>query len=245
MEQRGDSSLVERPVLPGEGGSIPTSPLQIAVFQIKSEEAEPWCKRKHYARRVPPISYAFGLYVNKVLEGVITYGSLATPQVKNGMFDKETIEIIELNRLCLDTKLKNAASIIIGHSLRLLPGPLAVISYADGGQGHIGYIYQATNFLYTGAVTSHDSEYLVNGKKVHPRSLAAQGITAPKEWAKQNGVEIVKPKPKHRYVYFVGTKQQKKEMKKSLQYPVIAKYPKGDTKRYDVGGNVPIQGVMF
>lgn len=218
---------------------------EIYVHQIKSHEAEPWCKRKHYARRVPPISLAFGLYVDKILEGVITFGSLATPQVKNGMFDDDGINIIELNRLCIDSKVKNAASILVGRSLRLLEGPLAVISYADSGQGHIGYIYQATNFIYTGAVTAHDSEYVVGGKKVHPRTLASQGITAPKEWAKENNIEVIKPKPKHRYVFFVGTKHEKAKMLNSLQYPVVSEYPKGQTSRYDCGDEVQIQHVMF
>ena len=215
------------------------------VQQIKTEEAVPWCKRKHYARRVPPISFAFGLYEDRVLTGVVTYGSLATPQVKNGMFDDEAIEIIELNRLCVETNLKNAASILVGRSLGLLPGPIAVISYADSGQGHVGYIYQATNFIYTGAATAHDSEYIVNDKKVHPRTLAARGITAPKEWAEKNGIEVVKPKPKYRYVYFVGSRTQRKHMRKSLQYAVVKEFPKGETRRYDVGAPVPTQGIMF
>jgi hypothetical protein len=41
---------------------------------IPSNEAEPWCLLKHYAKRVPSISYAFGIYVNGVINGVVTYG---------------------------------------------------------------------------------------------------------------------------------------------------------------------------
>lgn len=221
--------------------------MDVSVFQIKSEEAEPWCRRKHYARRVPPISFAFGLYINRQIEGVVTYGSLSTPQVRNGMFKNDAFgeNIIELNRLCIDSKLKNAASILVGRSLALLPKPAAVISYADTGQGHIGYIYQATNFLYTGAVTSHDSEYLVNGKKVHPRTLAAQGITAPKEWASKNGIEVVKPNPKHRYVFFCGSKSDRRKMLAALIYSIVSEYPKGDIRRYDCGADVQTQGVLF
>ena len=35
---------------------------------------EEWLLKKHYAHRLPSINYVFGLYINKVLEGVITYG---------------------------------------------------------------------------------------------------------------------------------------------------------------------------
>lgn len=215
------------------------------VRAISSEQAAPWLLLKHYARRMPTVSYAYGLYVDMELQGVVTYGSLPTPQVKNGMFSDKDIEIIELNRLCVSSALPNASSILVGNSLRLLPKPLAVISYADGGQGHIGYIYQATNFLYTGAVTAHDSEYIVNGKKIHPRTLAAQGITNPAEWARENGIERVKPFPKHRYVQLLGGRRDKKKMRDSLIYNVLPEYPKGDVRRYDAGGSVATQMVMF
>lgn len=215
------------------------------VRAILAEQAAPWLLLKHYARRMPSVSYAFGLYVDMQLEGVVTFGSLPTPQVKNGMFEDKEIEIIELNRLCVSSDTKNASSILVGRALRLLPSPCAVISYADGGQGHIGYIYQATNFLYTGAVTAHDSEYVVNGKKIHPRTLAAQGITNPSQWAKENGIEKIAPLPKHRYVHFVGKRSDKKRMRESLIYPIIPEYPKGDVRRYDAGGDVPTQMVMF
>jgi hypothetical protein len=32
----------------------------------------------------------------------------------------------------------------------MLPKPTIVVSYADTAMGHIGYIYQASNFLFTG-----------------------------------------------------------------------------------------------
>jgi len=216
------------------------------VMPIKSEETKPWLLEKHYAKRMPIVRYAFGLYENDTLVGVVTYGPTPTPQVQKHMLGAGWEDkILELNRLCIETKTKNAASFIVGRSLAMLPKPMAVVSYADGGQGHIGYVYQSTNFLYTGAVTAHDDEYIVNGKKTHARTLTSRGITKPKEWAKENNIEIVKAKPKHRYIYFCGNKQQKKQMLELLSYPIINKYPKGESKRYDAGGVVQTQQVMF
>ena len=37
---------------------------------------------------------------------------------------------------------------------------------------------------------------------------------------------------KHRYIYFTGSKTEKKILKKALNYK-IQPYPKGDNKRYD------------
>ena len=216
------------------------------VLPIKSQEAEPWLLYKHYAKRIPMIKYAFGLYEDNLLVGVITFGQTPTPAVQNYMLGREWADkILELNRLCIESKNKNAASYLVSQSLKMLPKPMAIVSYADGGQGHVGYIYQATNFIYTGAVTAHDAEYIVNGKKTHARSITSQGITNPKEWAKENNIEIVKPKPKHRYVYFCGNKKQKSEMMSLLTYPIVQEYPKGESKRYDAGGAVPTQDLLF
>ncbi len=216
------------------------------VLPIKSQEAEPWLLYKHYAKRIPMIKYAFGLYEDNLLVGVITFGQTPTPAVQNYMLGREWADkILELNRLCIESKNKNAASYLVSQSLKMLPKPMAIVSYADGGQGHVGYIYQATNFIYTGAVTAHDAEYIVDGKKIHARSLGHKGITNQKTWAKENNIEIVKPKPKHRYVYFCGNKKQKSEMMSLLTYPIIQEYPKGESKRYDAGGAVPTQDLLF
>jgi hypothetical protein len=57
-------------------------------------------------------------------------------------------------------------------------------------------------------------------------------------------LEVGDYEPKHRYVYFVGSKTQKKAMRKALKYPVLP-YPKGESKRYDSGGAVPTQQLLF
>ena len=41
--------------------------------------------------------------------------------------------------------------------------------------------------------------------------------------------------PKHRYFFFVGSKQERKRMRNLLKYPVLQSYPKSDQQRYDDG----------
>jgi hypothetical protein len=215
------------------------------VLGIKPEEAHPWLLHKHYARRIPMIIYAFGLYDDTQLIGVVTFGLPPSAPLCRGICGQQWANnVLELNRLCLADNKKNQSSFLVAGAMRLLPKPSIVVSYADDAQGHVGYVYQATNFLYTGAVKAHDDEYMVYGKKTHARTLTGRGITNPKEWAKENNVEIVKAKPKHRYVYFVGNKHQKKQMLNALNYPQMP-YPKGDTKRYDAGSNVETQTLLF
>ena len=95
------------------------------VLPIKSEEAVPWIMQKHYAKRLPSISYAFGLYEDSKLVGVVTYGIPASNSLCEGICGKEYKEfVIELNRLCRFFMLKLGLFI---HLLNLIYEFLAVI----------------------------------------------------------------------------------------------------------------------
>ena len=120
----------------------------VSVQQIKPQETYEWFLKKHYAKRIPPITYAFGLFDKTNLMGVITYGSPPSRSLCVGLCGEKYSDIVlELNRLCLQDNNNNEASFIISHSLRLLPKPKIVVSYADTSMGHVGYVYQATNFI--------------------------------------------------------------------------------------------------
>ena len=201
------------------------------VLPIKSEEAVPWIMQKHYAKRLPSISYAFGLYEENKLIGVITYGMPASPNVCKGICGESYKNLVlELNRLCLLNNLKNQSSFLIANSIKMLPKPKIIVSYADTGQGHIGYIYQATNFLFTG--TSKDRTHLAAPNGKHPRHY------------KEKTTERVFTHGKHRYIYFHGNKTEKKLLQRKLNYDVLP-YPKGETKQYDAGGKVLTQTLLF
>ena len=121
------------------------------VLPIQNYETKTWLLNRHYAKRIPSISYAFGLYEDHNLVGVCTYGSPPSPSLCTGVCGEEYKDkVVELNRLILDSPKPNSASYLVSQSLKLLPKPSIVVSYADTSQGHVGYIYQATNFLYTG-----------------------------------------------------------------------------------------------
>ena len=177
-----------------------------------------------------------------MVTGVVVYGQ-PSPPISRSAFRDRDFRLFELARLVVQSTSRNAASFLIGRSLQMLePKPCAVVSYADSEMGHCGIVYQATNWTYTGATVSHDHMYLIDGKRVHPMTLTRQwGITNPKEWAKANGVQTVKPSPKHRYFQFVGNKRQVKEMRAKLNYPVTAAYPKAPKTRYDDGPRLHVE----
>lgn len=100
---------------------------QLDCYQVKAIEKKrthSFLLDIHYARRIPPISFAFGLFENDDLVGVITYGMPASPSLCKGICGKEYKDmVIELNRLCLLNNKKGEASRLVGASLRLLPNP--------------------------------------------------------------------------------------------------------------------------
>jgi hypothetical protein len=215
----------------------------MTILPIDKSTSDRFVREKHYSRS-PSIFWAgFGLEIDGLIQGVIVYGQ-PSPPIQKHAFNDRNFRLYELSRLVVQTKEKNAASFLIAGSLKMLEKNSAVVSYADSEHGHCGIVYQATNWLYTGATMSHDHVYIVDGVRTHPMSLRDKGITNPKEWAKKNGIKTVKPMVKHRYFYLnASSKSIKKTMLSKLKYPVFSQYPKCDKKMYDDGPILTIKSM--
>lgn len=198
---------------------------------------EEWVKTKHYTRRLGIFWEGFHLVESDRVLGVCVFGQ-PSPNVQRSAFTERDFQLLELSRLVVQTPERNAASLLVGRSLQMLTSPCAVVSYADTAQGHCGIVYQATNWIYTGATVSHDKLYLVNGVRTHPMTLRDQGITSPAEWARENNIPSVRPSPKHRYFFLCGNKRERRDMLAKLSYPVVTQYPKAERSRYDDGPEV-------
>ena len=188
-------------------------PHDYTVVQIPYEATKDWILNIHYAKRMPSISYAYGLYSHDEMVGMVSYGSPASPSLCKGICGEEyKSDVIELNRLVLKDNLPNEASFLVARSLKLLPKPKVVVSYADaGGHFHTGFVYQATNFLFTGTTRPRTDIAGKDGK--HSRHHLGD-IT-----------KRVDRTAKHRYVYFIGSKRERKVLREALRYPVLD-YPK-------------------
>jgi hypothetical protein len=219
--------------------------LLVIVIQIQPKETYQWLLEKHYAKRIPQIMYAFGLYVDNTLKGVVTYGIPASPALCMGICGKEySDKVLELNRLCLLENNKNESSFLVSNSIKLLPKPTIVVSYADTSQGHVGYVYQATNFVYTG-LSAQRVDWTIKGMEHKHSKTISDGMTLESIKEKYgDDFYYTERSRKHRYIFFHGSKTDKKVMRKLLKYN-IEPYPKGDSQKYDSGGNVQTQQVMF
>lgn len=213
------------------------------ILKIDSYQTYDWLMHKHYAKRIPSISFAYGLYDQKnILQGICTIGKPPSPSLCDGICGKENSEyVFELNRLCVNEGLpKNTLSMFVGKVLNLLPKTI-IVSYADTSQNHHGYIYQATNWVYTG-LSDKRSEWRKKNSNNHSKSLCDKYTT---EFMRESDdFEMLERPRKHRYVYFVGSKKQKKYWLKCLKYKICS-YPKGENQRYDATYIPNTQGRLF
>lgn len=204
------------------------------VEAIDAKLTYPWLLEKHYAHRLCPISWAFALYDGESMVGVITYGTPVSSSLRSGICGPEFADkVVELNRLVINANApKNAASFLVSHSLGMLPRDMCIVSFADTARGHIGYVYQATNFLYTGLSAKRTDWKLRGHEELHGATVAdmSRGVENRGEWMRErfgNDFYLEDRARKHRYVYFTG-----KKIAKTLRYPILP-YPKGNTRRYE------------
>lgn len=185
--------------------------------------------KNHYLHRQAPYSHAYGLFEKETnkLVGVVNYGVPASTTLLKGICgESEKSNVYELNRLWIDDSVpKNGESFLVGNTLKLLDKEI-IVSFADTSQGHTGYVYQATNFLYTG-LSAKFYDYVVKGKEHMHHTTYAYGMTVAemKETYGEDNVYRKERPRKHRYIYFNADKRRKKILAKKLKYKVQP-YPK-------------------
>ena len=221
------------------------------VISIDKRLCKEWLLKKHYLKRMTSFTFSFGIYENENLIGIITFGNAIPLNMKKSLFGEKYMDYVyELNRLCTNDNLdKNIHSYFISQVFKLLPKPIIIVSYADKSFGHNGYIYQASNFIFTGE--SHTQlDWKLKGKEnIHSRTLMdefAYEKDRIKKLKEKYGSNLyqVKREPKFRYVYVLANKKLKKEIMKNKLFNIY-QYPKGDNKRYDASYNPTIQTQLF
>ena len=197
------------------------------IKQISYAEAMTIIIKNHYLHRKAPCSIAFGLFIDGQIKGVICYGTPSSAPLRKGIAGAENVSnVIELTRLWVcDSVPKNGESYLIGNTIKR-SGKEIVVSYAEAEQGHIGIVYQATNWLYTG-LSAKRTNWTIEGVDKHCQTLAD----------KYTGKEIreiygdrfsLKERPrKHRYVFINAKGGRKKELLSMLKYKTEP-YPKED-----------------
>jgi len=214
------------------GGATPTPALQqFMVRPVPLFVAKRLLVREHYLHSFPGgTKLAFGVFVGHRLLGTLTLG--AGPANAYALVDGAIPgNCLALTRLWLSHDLpKNSESRFIAVVLRYLKKHTSLkflVSYADPAQGHVGTIYQATGWAYSGLSQATPLYDIGDGRARHSRSLSHAFGTHGLAYFKSHGmnVKLVPQQPKHRYVYFLDSSWRSR-----VKPPVLA-YPKGEQKQ--------------
>ena len=201
--------------------------INYTIQRIDNSVANNYQKERHYLKRKSQAMFSFGLFNDLDLIGVCIFGIPASVSLCKGIAGIEyKNKVLELNRLyIIDNTPKNTESWFVSKCLKLLKqhtDKFIIVSYADTSQNHVGTIYQALSFLYTGITKPRRDRYVKNDSSHGRNTYRYKTLKELQEM----GIEMdwkIRPQ-KHRYIKFNCGKLQRKNMLKLLKYQVQA-YP--------------------
>ena len=223
---------------------------KLSIRLVSKDIAKDIIVNNHYSGIWTKVSYAIGLFyisndehkffggVNEKLIGVACYGDPIGRY--SGASISETLdrtEVLELTRLFVfDGYGSNIESWFVGQTFNWLrenaPHIKALVSYSDPKVGHLGTVYQATNWVYQGNRIRPNDSWSFKWSEIdewhHSRtSYVKYGTNDPKiiQTMVTSPFWIKKEPRKHRYVYILSYGKEKKKLFKSLKYPSLP-YPK-------------------
>jgi hypothetical protein len=199
---------------------------ELRIDWATHEAAKYACLNWHYSKSMPKSKLVkVGAWEKNIFIGVVIFSYGATPQI-GSPYGLAQNEICELTRIAL-TNHESFVSEIMANALRKLkhsnPGLRLVVSFADMEQGHHGGIYQATNWIYAGTTKPGRVGFVVNGKKIHTRTVGSiPGGVQSLNWVKnkldKNATEWIGTE-KHRYLMPLDKKMRKQILPLSQPYP--------------------------
>lgn len=191
-----------------------------SIERISYQMAQDAVIANHYLHRKAPCTFAFGMFDSVgQLVGVVIYGVPASSTLLKGICGPDEAQnVYELTRLWVDDSVpKNGESWLIGQTLKQLDREI-VVSFADSSADHVGYVYQATNFIYTG-LSAKFKDPKVRGMEGQHHASYANGLTNAEVIEKfGDRVYWVERPRKHRYIYFNASKTRKRILMSKLRY---------------------------
>lgn len=175
----------------------PKLKLDWCSYQAAKWAVEHW----HYSRTMPVAKkVCIGCYENDDFIGVIIFSWGANPNLSKA-YNLDMTQCAELVRVALKSHtapVSRILSIAIKMFSKQSPGIRLIVSFADQREGHIGIIYQASNWIYTGE-TSVKFDYELDGKILQRRSYTGINFGGRRMIIPPGAVKIKSP-AKHRYL---------------------------------------------
>jgi len=211
--------------------ALQISPRDLTLRTIPPAVAAILFVRHHYLHSAPAgVKLTFGVFAGERLAGAVALnaGPINAHRLVEGAAREDGMCLARL--WLADDLPRNSESRVLGLVTRLLRRHTAVkflVSYADPAAGHVGIIYQAAGWLYTGLSEAQPLMAIGDGPPRHTRSIASVAGTHSAAYFRRQGlaVRLVATTPKHRYLAFGDPSWRGR-----LRVPVLP-YPKKEGDR--------------
>lgn len=208
---------------------------------ITREVAKSFIEKYEWLGTLGTFKFGYGLYFpyksgsGHKLGGVACFSPTTTWQASVSICgEKYKDKVILLSRgACANWCEPNTNSHLISKVLKAVERDTEyriVLAYSDRRAGEVGTVYQATNFLFIGlGATGFDNVPAnlvnINDMRFHTRGLPKELKSARR--LREAGMEVLKvPRAnKCRYVTFLGSRKERKELMSALRWKSI-EYPK-------------------
>ena len=209
----------------GSGSTPRAAPQSLRVQPVPIRVAKTMIVHNHYLHSLPGgTQLAFGIFVEPMLLGAMTFG-VGPFNAHRLVSGASADDCAVLTRFWLSDELRpNSESRVLGivtRALRRHTNIKFLVSYADPSKRHIGIIYQATNWIYTGLSNAVPLYELGDGVDRHSRSVSHAFGTHSLKHFEHHGlqVKLVPQTRKHRHVYFLDTSWRSRLQTEALPYP--------------------------
>jgi hypothetical protein len=202
--------------------SSPDKPV-LKVAPCSHEAAKYAVENWHYSKCMPGAKKVLliGVWEDEKYIGVVIFSPGATASL-GSPYGLNQFQCTELVRIALNrhrTPVSKIVRIALMFLKKTSPGIKLVVSFADPYRNHIGAVYQAGNWIYTGE-SAATKVWEVDNRIIHPRTLGASDFKKGRKKQLPTGAKSVIMPGKHRYLYPLD-----EAMKRKVE-PLRKPYPK-------------------
>ncbi len=202
---------------------------------ITREIAKPFIEKYEWLGTLGTMKFAYGLYFGYKLGVVLVFSKTTTWQAEVSICGEEYRDkVILLARgAAANWAPKNANSYAIAQTLKAVERDTdyrIILAYSDRRAGEVGTIYQSLSWLFIGLGATGKDHVPANLVDVNDMRFHTRGL--PKELKSKSsllkaGYEVldVPRANKCRYITFVGSRKERKELMAALRWKQI-EYPK-------------------
>lgn len=217
-------------------------PPELVVAWVGYDAAKLACEKWHYAGVLPTGKLVkIGAWEAGDYVGCVLFSRGASPFLGK-RWDLDHTELCELTRVAMREH-ATPVSRIVAQAFRMLkqtnPGLRLVISFADPARDHVGAIYQAGNWIYTGE-SGRTIEFYVRGRWRHVRGayheMRAQGFTYSDDVDPELAKRARITRGKYRYVYPLDKAMRRRAERLREPYPKRAATPEEGPEASSLGG---------